>query len=53
MTPDALNAMLAGMVIMVLPAFVICLGITYMAFRKRDQSPRSATGKPEQLPPTL
>lgn len=53
MTPDAFNAMLTGMVIMVLPALVICLGITYMAFRRRDQSPRSATSKPERLPPTL
>jgi hypothetical protein len=45
MTPNAVHAMLTGMVIMVLPALAICLGITVMAFRRRDQSPRNGTGR--------
>jgi hypothetical protein len=40
--------MLIAMAIMVLPALVICLGITYMAFRRRDQSPRSSPGGAKQ-----
>jgi uncharacterized membrane protein len=48
MTAGSLHTMLTAMAIMVLPALVICLGITLMAFRRRDQSPRSATGRPEQ-----
>jgi hypothetical protein len=46
--PGSLHAMLTAMAIMVLPALVICLGITYMAFRRRDQSPGSASSKPER-----
>jgi hypothetical protein len=45
MSPDSLHAMLTGMVIMVLPALAICLGITIMAFRRRDGFTRRAAGK--------
>jgi hypothetical protein len=50
MAPASLHLMLTAMVIMILPAMVICLGITYMAFRRRDQSPQSTPGGPERRP---
>jgi hypothetical protein len=53
MAPGTLHAMLTAMVILVLPALVICLGITYMAYQRRDQSPRSTAGKSEQGRPPL
>jgi hypothetical protein len=53
MTPVSLHTMLTAMAIMILPALVICLGITYMAFRRRDQSPRSAANNPERRQPPL
>ena len=53
MAPGSLHIMLTAMAIMILPALVICLGITYMAFRRRDQSPRSAAGNLEQRRPPL
>jgi len=34
--PGSLHAMLNGMVIMVVPAFVVCAGIAMMAYRRRD-----------------
>jgi hypothetical protein len=52
MAPGALHVMLTAMVILVLPALVICLGITYMALQRRDQSPRSDS-KPEQRRPPV
>jgi hypothetical protein len=48
--PISLNAMLTAMAIMVLPALVICLGITYMALRRWDQSPRDGTGRRRDSP---
>jgi hypothetical protein len=30
--------MLTGMVIMVVPAFFVCVGIAMMAYRRRDKS---------------
>jgi hypothetical protein len=51
MVAGTLRAMLTAMLILVLPALVICLGITYMAFRRRDQSARSATSSPERGQP--
>ena len=36
MMPGSVHAMLTGMVIMVLPALLICLGIAIMAYRRRD-----------------
>jgi hypothetical protein len=53
MAPGALHAMLTAMLILVLPALVICLGITYMALQRRDQSPRSIDNKPEQRRPPV
>jgi hypothetical protein len=53
MMPGSLHTMLTAMAIMVLPALVICLGITYMAFRRRDQSSRSPTGGAEPRRPPL
>jgi hypothetical protein len=44
MAPGTLRAMLTAMAILVLPALVICLGITYMVYQRRDQSSR--TGGP-------
>jgi hypothetical protein len=32
-----MRAMLGGMVILVLPAFLVCVGITIMAYRRRDK----------------
>jgi hypothetical protein len=32
-----MRAMLGGMVILVLPAFLVCVGITFMAYRRRDK----------------
>jgi hypothetical protein len=40
MGTGTLHVMLTAMAILVLPALVICLGITYTAFRRRDQSRR-------------
>jgi hypothetical protein len=37
--PLSVHAMLSGMVIMVVPAFFVCLGIAIMAYRRRDKSP--------------
>ena len=34
--PGSVHAMLSGMVIMVLPALLICIGIAIMAYRRRD-----------------
>jgi hypothetical protein len=34
--PVSVHAMLSGMVIMVVPAFVVCVGIAMMAYRRRD-----------------
>jgi hypothetical protein len=34
--PGSVHAMLSGMVIMVLPALIICIGIAIMAYRRRD-----------------
>jgi hypothetical protein len=45
MAPGTLHAMLTAMAILVLPALFICLGITYMAFRRRDQSTGKTTGR--------
>jgi hypothetical protein len=36
--PLSVHAMLTGMVIMVVPAFVVCAGITLMAYRRRNNS---------------
>jgi hypothetical protein len=41
--PGSIHAMLTAMVIMVLPALVICIGIAVMAYRRRD---RFTGGKP-------
>jgi uncharacterized membrane protein len=46
MSPDSFHVMLGGMVVMVLPALVICLGVTLMAFRRRDQPSRKTGGRP-------
>jgi hypothetical protein len=35
--PSSVHAMLAGMVIMVVPAFFVCAGIAMMAYRRRDK----------------
>jgi hypothetical protein len=35
----SVHAMLPAMVIMVIPAFVVCAGIAVMAYRRRDKSP--------------
>ena len=40
MTPGSVHAMLSGMVIMVLPALLICFGIAIMAYRRRDKFAR-------------
>jgi hypothetical protein len=37
MMPGSVHAMLSGMVIMVLPALLICIGIAIMAYRRRDR----------------
>jgi hypothetical protein len=37
MTPGSVHAMLSGMAVMVLPAWLICLGIAIMAYRRRDK----------------
>jgi hypothetical protein len=37
MTPGSIHAMLSAMVVMVLPALLICLGIAIMAYRRRDK----------------
>jgi hypothetical protein len=36
--PHSISAMLLGMLIMVVPAFVICAGIGIMAYRRRAAS---------------
>ena len=33
-----MQAMLTGMVILMIPAFLICAGIAVMAYRKRNRS---------------
>ena len=38
MTVGSVHAMLSGMVIMVVPAFLVCAGIALMAYRRRDKS---------------
>ncbi len=38
MMPASVHAMLRGMVIMVFPALLICIGIAIMAYRRRDKS---------------
>jgi hypothetical protein len=38
MMPASVHAMLSGMVIMVVPAFLVCAGIAMMAYRRRDKS---------------
>jgi putative exporter of polyketide antibiotics len=43
--PGSVHAMLTGMVIMVLPALLICLGIAIMAYRRRDKFAGRATGR--------
>ena len=43
MTPGSVHAMLSGMVVMVLPALLICIGIAIMAYRRRDKFARRAT----------
>jgi hypothetical protein len=35
--PGSVHAMLSGMVVMVLPALLICIGIAIMAYRRRDR----------------
>ena len=35
--PGSVHAMLSGMVIVVLPAFLVCVGIAIMAYRRRDK----------------
>jgi hypothetical protein len=40
MMPGSLHAMLSGMVLLMLPALLICLGIAIMAYRRRDKSAR-------------
>jgi hypothetical protein len=37
MMSGSVHAMLVAMLIMVLPALVICLGIAIMAYRRRDR----------------
>jgi len=32
-----MRAMLGGMVILILPSFVVCTGITVMAYRRRNK----------------
>ena len=51
MMPGSVHAMLSGMVIMVLPALLICLGIAIMAYRRRDTfagkgTPRRGRSRP-------
>ena len=36
--PGSVHAMLSGMVIMVVPAFLVCAGIAIMAYRRRNKS---------------
>lgn len=36
MTSGSVHAMLSGMLIIVLPALLICIGIAVMAYRRRD-----------------
>ena len=38
--PGSVHAMLSAMVIMVLPALFICVGISIMAYRRRDKFAR-------------
>jgi hypothetical protein len=42
----SVHSMLAGMVIIVLPALVICLGIAIVAYRRRDQFAGRVSGRP-------
>ena len=36
--PGSMQAMLGAMVVMALPACLICIGIALMAYRRRDRS---------------
>jgi hypothetical protein len=44
--PGSVHAMLSGMLIMVLPAFLVCVGIAIMAYRRRDKFARKVNGRP-------
>jgi hypothetical protein len=44
--PGSVHAMLSGMVIMVLPALLICIGIATMAYRRRDRFNGSGPTRP-------
>jgi hypothetical protein len=39
--PGSVQAMLGAMVVLALPAFLVCLGVAIMAYRRRDRSPGS------------
>ena len=41
--------MLSGMVIMVLPALLICVGIAIMAYRRRDKFVRRVTTSRDRI----
>ncbi len=45
MMSGSVHAMLVAMLIMVLPALVICLGIAIMAYRRRDKFAGSMTAR--------
>ena len=36
--PASAHAMLSGMVIMVVPAFIVCAGVAITAYRRRNKS---------------
>jgi hypothetical protein len=38
MTTPTVQAMMAGMLVIVVPAFLVVCGITFMAYRRRDKS---------------
>jgi hypothetical protein len=38
MTPHAMHAAMAGMVILVVPAFILCAAIAAVAYRRRGES---------------
>jgi hypothetical protein len=51
--PGSVHAMLTGMVIMVLPALLICIGIALMAYRRRDRftgGKAAGAGRPVSSP---
>ena len=39
--PGSVQAMLGAMVVLALPAFLVCLGVAIMAYRRRGRSPGS------------